>query len=468
MRAQAISPVDAAWLLMETQDTPMHVGVLAIMKKPARAPADFMVDLVAQLRESTQVNAPWNCRFSGGGGLSLIPRWIEVSKPDLDYHLRHLALPEPGGERELGIMVSRLHSNALDRSRPLWEFHVIEGLERNRFAFYLKVHHALVDNISGLPLFMTMLSSSSKHRNMPPVWSLEDNDHTSGAVDLDAEELWTQLREGVPRALESTVSVGKAALGMVQSVFTPGKDGSFLFPAGAPRSTLNRRINSQRRFATQHFESKRIAALATSTDSTVNEILTYLCSTSLRRFFKEYNALPEDSLVGVVPVSLQERDERNPGNAIATIRIDLSTDLGNPLARLTAIKHSMQSVRADRESLPESAASTYALVRSMPVIINQLPVVGRLVPPLFNLSTSAVPGPDQPMFFNGARLEAVYPMSQLMQCSALSVDCVDYAGTLNIGFTGARDTLPHLQRLAVYVGQALDDLEELVEEESEI
>jgi WS/DGAT/MGAT family acyltransferase len=468
MQAQPVSPVDAAWLLMESPDTPMHVGVLATFKKPARAPADWMAQLASQLREVDHAGAPWNYRYAGGNGLSLVPRWKQVPELDMDYHFRHLALPEPGGEREFGVVVSRLHSSALDRSRPLWVFHLIEGLQGDRFAVYFKIHHALVDNINGLPLFMSMLSENPRERNMLPVWALSDNEHVSGAVEPDADQFLSELREKLPQALDGASAFGKAAMGLARSALRRGDSDSdsFLVPAGVPRSTLNRHINAQRRFATQHFALDRIEAVASATGSTVNEVLTYLCSSSLRRFFKEYNALPEESLVGLVPVSLQERDSQNPGNAIATLRIDLSTDIGNPLARLNTIKKSMHAVRADRESLPESAASTYALVRSAPLIFNQLPVVGRLVPPLFNLKTSVTPGAEQPLYFNGARLETIYPMSQLMQYSALSVDCVSYAGTLNIGFTGARDTLPHLQRLAVYMGQALEDLEEMAKEES--
>jgi len=168
--------------------------------------------------------------------------------------------------------------------------------------------------------------------------------------------------------------------------------------------------------------------------------------------------------VAALPVSLQERSERLPGNAIAGLRVSLGTDIGEPLKRLEAIKESMQQVREDRASLPDEAVTSYVLLRAAPLYTSQLPVVGRIVPPLFNLGVSNTPGPDKPVYFNGARMEAIYPMGQLMQFSALSIDCVSYAGTINIGFTGARDTLPHLQRLAVYLGKALEDLEELVQQ----
>ena len=448
-----MSPLDAVWLMMESADTPMHVGVLAIFNKPRNASVNYLSDWAARMREVQIAEEPWSQLVSRGFSL-LGPRLEEDQDFDVEYHFRHSALPEPGGERELGVMVSRLHSHALDASRPLWEFHFIEGLERDRFAFYVKVHHALVDNVNGIPMLMSMLSESASDRDMPPLWARPLN---SGETPTEASH--EELQSGSADLLES---VSKAAGGAVRNVLRRGEGGSFLLPSGSPRSTLNRSINAQRRFATQQFEEERIQVLAEATDSTLNEILTYLCSSSLRRFFKEYNALPDESLVGALPVSLQERSERLPGNAIAGLRVALGTHIADPLARLAAVKASMSRVREDRASLPDSAVTSYVMTRAAPLYASQIPVVGRMVPPLFNLVVSNTPGPEEARYFNGAKLEAVYPMSPLMQFSALSIDCVSYSGTFNIGFTGARDTLPHLQRLAVYLGKALEDLEELV------
>ncbi len=162
------------------------------------------------------------------------------------------------------------------------------------------------------------------------------------------------------------------------------------------------------------------------------------------------------------PKLLSDIDAQHSGNAIAAIGISLGTHIADPLARLQAIRQSVQAAREHLNSLPTDAVDSYAMLSSMPIVASQMPVVGRFVPPLFNVGISNVAGDDKPLYFNGARLEALYPMSQLMQYSALSIACVSYAGTLNVGLTGARDTLPHLQRLAVYMGQALTDLEDIM------
>ena len=452
MKTTLMKPVDATWLLMESADTPMHVGVLAIFNKPRNAAPDYLRKLAARMREYKVSCEPWNMQLTGDGVTAVVPRMTEVRDVELSYHFQHSALPEPGGERELGIMVSRLHSPALDRNRPLWEFHLIEGLERDRFAFYVKMHHALVSFLDCVPTVLAMLSDSARTRNSPPLWARP----LPGTYDEQEEDEDGGL-------LASLTSLGRAGVGLLRAAVSPDKARGFLLPRSTPRSTLNRAINQQRRFATQQFEQERIERIAAATDSTANEILTYLCGSSLRRFFKEYNALPDDSLVGLIPVSLRERSSHNAANAIAGIRVELGTHIGDPLARLVAVKESIKTVREDRESLPEEAVTSYVLLRAAPLLASQLPGVGRFVPPPFNLKISNTHGADEPKYFDGARLDAIYPISQLIQYAALSIDCVSYAGTLNIGFTGARDTLPHLQRLAVYVGQALVDLEQLVQ-----
>ncbi len=454
MKPVLMKPLDAVWLLMETADTPMHMGVLAIFKQPPSGGKHYLAQLAAEMRAVPAV-APWNRRVSR----RIAYRLVEEKDFDIDYHFRRSALPQPGGERELGQMVSRLHSNPLDLARPLWELHLIEGLERDRFALYLKVHHAMVGGVNGVPVLLSTLADSARTRRITPLWSqpLKPGDDQQ---DLTDSLQWPGLGESV----DSLASMSRAALGLLRGAIRPSERNSFLFPRGTPRSTLNRRITAQRRFATQQFDQARIEALAEATDSTVNEILTYLCGSSLRRFFKEYNALPDESLVAVIPVSLQERGQHLAGNAIAGLRVPLGTHVADPLERLGSVKSSMKEVRQDRASLPDDAVTSYVLLRAAPLYASQLTAVGQFVPPLYNLAISNTAGADKPLYCQGSRLEAVYPMSPLLQFSALSIDCVSYAGTLNIGFTGARDTLPHLQRMAVYVGRALQDLEEIVAE----
>src|SRR6476469_6024478 len=169
---QRVSPVDAAWLALESRDTPMHVGGLFEFTLPPDAPDDYLKKEFARMREARAIPPPWNLRLVEAPVLGKVPLMRPLRDVDLDYHVRHSALPHPGGQRELGVLVSRLHSHQLDLSKPLWEVHLIEGLEGNRFAIYSKMHHSLVDGVSGMRLIMRTLSPDPKARNTPVFWTV--------------------------------------------------------------------------------------------------------------------------------------------------------------------------------------------------------------------------------------------------------------------------------------------------------
>ena len=209
MTSMRLKPLDAIWLMMESHDTPMHVGVLAIFQVPNRAGSDYLLELASAMRETGTPVAPWNCLLANKRNTSMTPALVEERDFDLDYHFRHCALPKPGGERELGIEVSRLHSQELDRGRPLWELHLFEGLERNRFAFYLKIHHALIDNVNGIPLMLSLLSDSARHRKAPPLWTVQPP---------TAEVVEESGPGNMAQAMDSLGSIGKASSGFLRSV----------------------------------------------------------------------------------------------------------------------------------------------------------------------------------------------------------------------------------------------------------
>ena len=448
-----MAPLDAMWRVMETHETPMHVGVLAQFKIPPRAAEGYMEELAEYLRSFNRPVYPWNQRWSAGP--DFVARFEKIRDFDIEEHFRHHALPKPGGERQLGRLVSRLHSIALGPNSALWEIHLIEGLEAHRFAVYLKVHRALARGITAVPLLMSFLGDNPRKRKIKPFWTIAHTpDQASGE-----EEYVSWHSQGANDLLRSTTRIGRD---LFRSVQNPREAASFLLPGKTPRSTLNRKINHQRRIATQQFGIQRLTRLAEAADSCIEDILMYLCGTALRRFFMEYNALPTESLIAGVPVELHDEGELGPSNAIAGLRLSLNTHLGDAQERLEAIKGSMRSLREEVESLPHHAVAPYTFTRSLPIYGSQLPVVGSLVPPLFNLSISGiVAGPKHPVFLRGARLEALYSLNVLMQHSALSIDVIRYGDTLNVALTGARDTLPRLQRIAVYMGRALDDLEKL-------
>ena len=199
-------------------------------------------------------------------------------------------------------------------------------------------------------------------------------------------------------------------------------------------------------------------ALARAADCTLNDIVLYLCGTALRSYLSEHARLPSRSLTAGIPVSLREADDNRPGTAIGMIVAELGTNVGDPRERLEAVKRSTDAAKRQLGGLPREALGAQAVIINVPYILALLGGLGGHTPVPFSVGISNVPGPAQPLYFNGARLDAIYPVSLLVHGNALNITCVSYAGTLNFGLIGARDTLPHLQRLALYLGDALDEL----------
>jgi diacylglycerol O-acyltransferase / wax synthase len=450
-----VSPVDATWLLLESRETPMHVGGLMEFTQPADAPADYLQQQLERMRAARTLPPPWNLRPLDAPLIGArLPLLQTVRDVDLDFHVRHSALPHPGGQRELGILVSRLHSHQLDLQRPLWEVHLIEGLERDRFAIYLKIHHTLIDGVSGMRMTLRALSSSPDDLDTPAFWTVGPDAHHNGAASGGQGLLGRALsiaREGaatIGGLSRTTLDLAGAALG----------NGPLQAPFTAPTSALGGRIGGARRFATQQFELKSIKALAKAGDCTLNDIVLYLCGTALRRYLSEHARLPARSLTAGIPVSLREANDNRTGTAIGMIIADLGTNIGDARERLEVIKDSTAAAKQNFRALPREALAAQAVVINGPYIAALIAGLGGHTPVPFSVGISNVPGPSEPLYHSGARLDAIFPVSLLIHGNALNITCVSYAKTLNFGLIGARDTLPHLQRLAIYLGDAADEL----------
>ena len=458
-----LSPMDASWLYVESRATPMQVGNLSIFSLPEDAGEEFVQELVERARNSTIVVAPWNLKLRGGNLGRAMPKWVEENDIDMEYHFRHSALPKPGGERELGRLISRLHSTQLDFNRPPWEAHLIEGLEGNRVALYCKMHHSLIDGVSGARLMERVYSTDPKRRDMPAPWSTGNPPRPPRSADTSLENTspFEALRDVLRQQGSTTAALVKGLAGLVRK----GRRASdpLIAPFQAPKSLLNGRIKGgARRFATQQYDLEQMKALAKAADCSLNDLVLYICSSSIRRFLKEANALPGKPLTAGIPVNVRPADDQGTGNAISFIMANLGTDIADPLKRLEAIKQSTARAKEHLQSLPRAAMQQYTLVVMAPYILQLLTGAGGRARPVFNITISNVPGPREALYFNGARLEAMYPVSLIAHGGALNITCLSYAGTLNFGFTGCRDTLPHMQRLAVYTGEALEEIGKLL------
>lgn len=458
-----LSPLDAAWLYVETAATPMHVASLQIFTPPAGAPDDYVGRLLAEFRAARAFGAPWNRKLATGLIDRVLPSWTTDDDLDIDYHVRHSALPRPGGERELGVLVSRLHSHPLDFARPLWECHFIEGLEGGRFAVYTKMHHSMIDGVSGMRLLQRMLSVDPDERGMSAPWAARPAP-PPGPDHADEETAWS-VSSIVDVVREHAGSLGEVGVALLQMV-GKGESDPLTAPLTCPWSVINGRITPHRRLATQRLPLADMKALARAADCTLNDLVLAVCSSALRRYLLETDALPDDPVTAGLPVNVRPADDEGLGTAISFICANLATHLDDPLDRLRLITASTQRAKEHLQSLPRTALTHYTITFMAPYILQLLTGLGGRLRPVFNLTISNVAGPDRPLYLNGARLEAMYPMSLLSHGQALNVTCLSYNGMLHFGFTGCRNTLPHMQRLAVYAGEALQELQQALARES--
>jgi diacylglycerol O-acyltransferase len=455
---------DAAWLYADTYRTPMQVGVLATFSMPEDADDCYLEDMVNRWREVRTYNPPFSYVLRGPG----VPRWKELrdDEIDLDYHLRHSAVPSPGGERELGVLVSRLHSQRLDRRYPLWECHLIEGVAPRKWSLYLKVHHSQIDGVGGIRMAKRMFSVDASTRDMLPPWAVG----TSGADQsgVPPREKVTDITPviGPGSSLLDIVTEGmKVATSVVGSVTRTyaetllGAQERRAIPYRAPKSVLNGRIAAPRRFATQRYEVDRLRAVAKAAGGSINDVFLAICGAALRHYLQDQDALPKESLTANVPVSVREEGEPRVGNAITFLYAKLGTDIEDPLQRLLVIRDSTRLGKSRLPDAPAVAMDAYTTLLMGPFLGQAMAGVGGYGPPAFNVVISNVPGFQEKRYFDGSLLEAYYPLSLLFHGQALNITAVSNAGSFCIGYTGSRDAIPHLQRIAVYSGEALEELE---------
>jgi len=451
-----LTPSDAMFLYGETRETMMHVGGLLLFSPPPDADPDHLRHLMDEVRAGSAVQRPFNLKLRHPDLLaSPLQAWVDVDPDDVDveYHVRRTALPSPGDERELGIVVSRLHGNPIDLHRPPWELHLIEGLEGGRFAIYVKVHHSLVDGFTAMRILVNALSLDASDRRRPLFFSVPLPARPTAPEEEATSIQYAELMAAVRAHYGATKTVGRALLRVAQG----GHE--LVTPRQAPKCVLNARISRSRRFATQKLPLARLKAVAKASGGTLNDVILALSSSSLRRYLVEREALPEAPLIAMLPVSLRARDDAGGGNAVGAILASLATDLDDPAERLATIISSTAKAKQQLQGMSRGEILSYSALLIAPSMLQMVPGIAGHVRPTFNVVISNVPGPDQPLYFRGARLESSYPLSIPVHGQALNITANSYAGSVCFGFTGCRDTVPKLQRLAVYCGEALGELE---------
>ena len=462
-----LDPTSAAFLYAENRSMPMHVGGLQLFKKPEGAGRNYIREMYDEMRQVEDIaplylKRPHRSLRTAGQWV-----WVEDEQFDIEHHVRHSALPRPGRIRELLELTSRLHGTRLARERPLWESHIIEGLRDGRVAMYHKTHHALVDGISAMRLLASVLSRDPDERNMPAMWAKQPGPpRPSRTVEHEDHDLFD-----VPvRALRSALALTAEAAGMPGALVTTLSKGmrneTSSLSLYAPRTIFNQNITGSRRFAAEDWPIDRLRRIGRATGATLNDVVLAMCSGAMRTYLLELNALPDSSLVAMVPVGLNAKKSQiasaEGGNAVGSVMVQLATDLPDPADRLARIHRSMVDGKRALSSMTQVQILAMSALGQAPAILAPILRMQGIVRPPYNLIISNVPGPRSTHYWNGAQLLGTDPLSIPLNGMALNITCTSYDGNMAFGLTGCRRTVPHLQRLLTHLEDEVKALEKAV------
>ncbi|MFN4105151.1 MAG: WS/DGAT/MGAT family O-acyltransferase [Acinetobacter johnsonii] len=445
-----LHPIDFIFLSLEKRQQPMHVGGLFLFQIPENAPAGFIQNLVADIRNSKSIPIPpFNNKLNG-------LFWDEDEEFDLDHHFRHIALPQPGRILELLTYISQEHSSLIDRAKPLWTCHIIEGIEGNRFAMYFKIHHAMVDGIAGMRLVEKSLSQDPNAKSIVPPWCVEGP--RAKRLKEPNVSRFKKIMNGVMGQLESTPRV---MYELSQTVMKDmGRNPDYVSSFQAPSSILNQRVSSSRRFAAQSFEFDRLRHISKSLSVTINDIVLAICSGALREYLLSQDALPKKPLIAMVPASVRD-DDSSMSNRITMILANLGTHKEDPLERLAIVRRSVQNAKEKFKRMNSNQILNYSAFVYSAAGLN---IASGLLPKrqAFNLVISNVPGPREPLYWNGARLDALYPASIILDGQALNITMTSYLDKLEVGLTACRNALPKMQNLLTHLEEEIQRFEAIV------
>jgi WS/DGAT/MGAT family acyltransferase len=388
-------------------------------------------------------------------GLAL-PVWVDDPSFDLGFHLRRAALPSPGGRRELVEQVQRVLSRPLDRSKPLWELYVIEGLEDGYVATLMKVHHAMIDGLSGMHLTAALfdLSPEPREEPAPPAWEPEPGPSSQDLLREATETLFAHPFEGVRSAVEVVRrSPAVAALG-VGAVLSGLR--SILDMGARPASTLDVRIGPNRRFAMTAAPLQRFKDVKDALGGTVNDVVLTVVGGALHRVLRDRREPTRGRTLRVmVPVSVRGSGDGPLGNRVAPAFIDLPVGAMGPRRRLALVQKATGLLKESMMAMGADAIIGLGAYAPGGLLAAAARLASR--GPWFNLAVSNIPGPPQPLYMAGARLVAQYPAIPLAENSALSIACTSIGGTMAFGLIGDWDGMPDLERLALALDEALDE-----------
>lgn len=448
-----LSGLDATFLHIESPEMPMHVGSLNVLDLPPGYEGDFYEDAKAHIAKRMHLAEAFTRKLVLMPFDLSNPIWVEDENIDLDYHVRHVTLPKPGTNRQLQAYVARLHSSLLDRSRPLWEFFIIDGLKSGQVALYTKAHHAGIDGQAGVAVAQAIFDLTAEGRTVrPPRHRARRGEYHLGMAELALAALRNTGHQ-ISQLVRMTPAMARAARDLV----VPDKDENgkrnWRLPKGVklfgPRTPLNVAITNQRVFAGRTIPLAEAKAIAKRLGVSLNDVVMATTAGALRRYLKDTNELPTESMMAAVPISLREAGDTSANNQVSMMRMTLATDIADPLERLKAINEASTVSKAMVGRMKTAIPTDFPLLGAPWLISGLAALFGRsrianMLPPVAHVVISNVPGPSMPLFFAGAQLASYYPVSIPAHGMALNVTVQSYNGRLDYGLIGCSRAVPDI------------------------
>jgi diacylglycerol O-acyltransferase len=474
-----LTALDQQFLALEDSRHVGHVGALAILD-PSTTPSGRLTleDLQALIAERLPLVPPFRWRLAEVPFHLDYDYWVDDADFDLDFHVRELALPPGGTELKLAEQVARIFSRRLDRSRPLWEIYLIHGLSEGRVAVMTKIHHAVIDGISGNEIQGALLDLSPEGREAPPPLS-DPGDEPPGEVEMLARGALglarypLRLLASVPRALPNVGEVPTLAnipgLRIAGSVAATaqralGRRGRVVGQQDLvpPRTSFNGRISAHRRFAFGRLSLAEVKDVKSTYGVTVNDVVVAICAGAVRRWLLEHDELPDEPLVAQIPVSVRTEGQQGTyGNRILLMTAPLFAGESDPIRRLQLTHEALSDMKERHKALPAELLQD-ANQFIPPAVFSRAArlsfSLASTTRPAWNLVISNVPGPQLPLYMAGARLEANYPISVITDGMGLNITCMSYCGHIDFGIVSDRDQMPDVWRLMGWLREALEEL----------
>jgi len=458
--ADRLTPLDVSFLYFEEPTTPMHVGGVAVFQEPADG---FDLEQLVELISQRIAFVPrYRQRVRWVPGRLANPVWVDDEDFDVSYHVRRSALPRPGTDRQLAELVARVQSRPLDRSRPLWEMYLVEGLSDGRFAVISKTHHAMVDGVAAVDIGQVILDTTPDRREPPadtwrpapePSWVelvagavAETVRRPTAAVDA--------LRGGLGEVQHALSRAASAAGGLLAAAHTAARS--------APESPLNAVIGEQRRYAMAAFDLDDHRRIRKAHGGTVNDVVLATVAGALRAWLltRGEKVSTSTTVRALVPVSVRSDGEggQAAGNRVSSYLVDLPVGEPSPVMRLHQVSYRMQAHKDTGQAVGAEALA--GLAGFAPPTLHSLGarVASGLSKRWFNLVVTNVPGPQQPLYAGEARMLAAYPVVPLAKGQALSIGLTSYDGRIFYGLNADRDAMPDVEVLAQCLGDALGEL----------